>query len=655
MLLPSPKRASNVPIYRKLLWEVGGVIDTDKLLKRNGSGLVRLVAFMWVSMTFSPSPLKAEVWDTFSDTWVATDDLGRSLPQFEQTGPPRTDRTVGIFYYTWNGPHGYDVPRLAPTSTSDDQGVVKPDPTRDIASPFDISRILEQSLDHREWGPEHAWHHWGRPYFDYYVSDDEWVIRKHAQMLVDAGVDVLILDATNGFHYRGVYMEIFRIFSDIRAKGGRTPLITFNTGTHEVASRAMVAAIYRDLYEKGLYRDLWFVWKGKPLIMGNTMAMDSRYLEFFSMRYSWAWSNAEWFKDGKDRWPWLDNTPQKWGWHENPDTPEEVSVTTAQHPVAVDRPNEPKSIGMGKSYANGAEPYPPSPGEGRYFAEQWQRALEVGPEFIYITQWNEWTAQRFIHPLDAKTVSYAGRKLEPGESYFVDVYDSEFNRDIEPMTGGYGDNYYYQMIDGIRRYKGTRPVPAASAELPDGKAIDWVKVSPEYRDDLFDTFHRNHFGFGSIGQLTNTTGRNDIATAKVARDGQNLYFKVTTREPLTPRAGENWMELFIAVDGLEKGSPNWEGFHYRACLDPKDKEVYHLFRSLGGWQWQGLGKIEIKQEASDLVLTIPRKLLELDSPKEFSIRFKWSDNRQTQHAIDWLRDGDVAPNARFRYLYRTAN
>ena len=37
---------------------------------------------------------------------------------------------------------------------------------------------------------------------------------------------------------------------------------------------------------------------------------------------------------------------------------------------------------------------------------------------------------------------------------FVDEFDQEHSRDIEPMKGGHGDNYYYQMVDYIRRYKG---------------------------------------------------------------------------------------------------------------------------------------------------------------------------------------------------------
>jgi hypothetical protein len=38
-------------------------------------------------------------WDTFADTWVATDGLGRLLPTNDAVGPPRPNRTVGIFYY----------------------------------------------------------------------------------------------------------------------------------------------------------------------------------------------------------------------------------------------------------------------------------------------------------------------------------------------------------------------------------------------------------------------------------------------------------------------------------------------------------------------------------------------------------------------------
>ena len=34
--------------------------------------------------------------------WVAVDDLGRTVATYEDTGAPRQDRYVGIFYWTWH-------------------------------------------------------------------------------------------------------------------------------------------------------------------------------------------------------------------------------------------------------------------------------------------------------------------------------------------------------------------------------------------------------------------------------------------------------------------------------------------------------------------------------------------------------------------------
>jgi len=42
--------------------------------------------------------------DLFADTWVATDGAGRIVPAFEECGPPRPGKQVGIFYWTWHVP-----------------------------------------------------------------------------------------------------------------------------------------------------------------------------------------------------------------------------------------------------------------------------------------------------------------------------------------------------------------------------------------------------------------------------------------------------------------------------------------------------------------------------------------------------------------------
>ena len=131
--------------------------------------------------------------DTYSDTWAATDALGRHVLTNEDVGPPRADRTVGIFYFLWHGAHV--------------QG-----------GPYDVTQILlkdpqaMQKKDSPLWGPMYAPHHWGQSIFGYYLTDDAGVLRKHAQMLTDAGVDVVIFDVTNQITYKPYYMALLRVF-----------------------------------------------------------------------------------------------------------------------------------------------------------------------------------------------------------------------------------------------------------------------------------------------------------------------------------------------------------------------------------------------------------------------------------------------------------
>src|ERR1019366_131788 len=156
------------------------------------------------SVAAPPSP----TWDTFSDTWVATDALGRSLPACPEAGLPRQQRTVGVFYFLWDYPAG---------------GL----------GPFDISRILArdpQAVTNAAsllWGPMLQFHHWGESIFGYYLSDDEAVVRKHAQMLADAGVDVIIFDVTNQQAYPRSWKTLCRVCDQIRREGGQTPQIAF--------------------------------------------------------------------------------------------------------------------------------------------------------------------------------------------------------------------------------------------------------------------------------------------------------------------------------------------------------------------------------------------------------------------------------------------
>jgi hypothetical protein len=113
----------------------------------------------------------------------------------------------------------------------------------------------------------HAFHHWGEAVFGYYNNDDEYVLRKHAQMLADAGVDTLIFDVTNQATYKQHYMPLLKVFSEGRQAGGRTPQVAFLCPFGDPAR--VVAELYRDLYGPAIHPELWFHWKGKPLILAD--------------------------------------------------------------------------------------------------------------------------------------------------------------------------------------------------------------------------------------------------------------------------------------------------------------------------------------------------------------------------------------------------
>ncbi len=72
-----------------------------------------------IHMALTVPVVTAETVDTRPDTWTATDGLGRTVPGYEQVGPPRPGKAVGIFYFLWLGQHRtagpYDVTRILAT------------------------------------------------------------------------------------------------------------------------------------------------------------------------------------------------------------------------------------------------------------------------------------------------------------------------------------------------------------------------------------------------------------------------------------------------------------------------------------------------------------------------------------------------------------
>ncbi len=522
---------------------------------------------------------------------------------------------MGVFYYVWQGTHGGRV--------------------------LDITEILKAPEPVRQWGGVGEFHWWGEPEHGYHRAEDPWVIRRDLQMLTNAKVDFMFFDVTNAVTYLNVVDEVCRISEQMRSEGIPTPEICFLSNSN---SGATMNKVFNQFYAQGKYQDLWFFWQGKPLIMGH--ADDPELLphvkDFFTIKFSWAWTNSA---TEPDHWQWLDRYPQDYGWSESPEIPEQVSVSVAHHP----------SNPLGKSYQNGVEPPVNEHYEteftdhGLQFAEQWSRALEVDPQLVMITQWNEWLAQRAIWDQGAGT--YGGRPINNGDSYFVDVFSKEFNRDIAPMKNGYTDNYYYQMLSYIRQYKGmeaSQDFSAPKSMLVDGDFAEWDEVTPLYEDPVGDVIHRNYRGYDADTSYVNATGRNDILYSRVTYDTDSLYFYVETHKAMTPSSDTLWMLLLLDAD--RKLQTGWEGYDYLVRNNPATPGISSL-EILNGNQWANAGVVKYAVLGNQMEFALIRSSVGMDQadPEFF---FKWADNpMELSDVTTFFMNGDAAPDRRFKFHF----
>lgn len=296
-----------------------------------------------------------------------------------------------------------------------------------------------------------TWHHakrgwgegtWDLPLWDGYRSDDEQIIRRHGEMLAKAGVDLVFVDWSNNTAYDPETMHDVRfdfaviedatdLLFDIWATIPNAPKIALFAGPGHNGPESVISGehdkkveqIYRSYVENPARRDMYFYYRGKPLLLcyGATPNLYGADPEWNDDRFTVRWVTG-YVGQQSDLY---DKETRKshhfWSWEERgaqtftvcDGTVEAVTVTAATRSQGVP----------------GGNGYIPAEmrNNGTTFKKQFQRACDLGARIAILVSWNEWVK---------------GEQLS-----------CEVSKDLEPSKV-HGTFYYDLMCNQIKKFKG---------------------------------------------------------------------------------------------------------------------------------------------------------------------------------------------------------
>ncbi len=581
-------------------------------------------------------------------TWTAIDDLDRTVAVNTKESSAKDNRYVGLFYFLcWVGAGG-----------------VVQDNTK-LYVDGGIDGVLDYFATGR--GGEG---YWAEPYFGYYLNTDTWVYRKHAAMFEAAGVDFIYLDVSNAQTFVEGHTALFDTWLQIRNEGGSTPQIVFFCGDNPSTLESNMETLFRSVYsdenwEK--YQELFFMWEGKPLLFGNgdgiSASMKKKISDKFTLRGSWAWIDED------NYWSWLQEytvndagvyRPVNGGWGRDAKGHyESLSIALGHHPT----------MSKGRTFVNGQQTnngkndmefssvYEAGLGTGFEFQFNAVSSLidkrvdEEDPFVLMITGWNEWIAGcSYTEPGTLQHMANGQYNF-----YYVDQFNAMFSRDAEPMRNyegyGFGDNYYYQMCEYIRRYKGLDTLPTADHQTTVNiyDVDSWSDIELSYTDTLHDVELRNSRSYDLSYRYINNTGRNDFDYAKVSQDDKYLYFLVKCDNDIIVDNGTNWMNLFLDIDGdMTNG---WGGYDLVLNRD-RDSFAVKVEKFVNNaWEFETVGEALYAIDGQYMTVKLSKSLIGVDGTLK-DMKFKWADNSVDNGDLMAFMDlGDTAPDNRFSFAY----
>ena len=310
----------------------------------------------------------------------------------------------------------------------------------------DYNNIAEVLAGQREWGGSPSFHYWSKPALGYYCSSNREVIRTHMTQLYTAGVDFIILDHTNlGYSLKSdptnwnrmvdaPMIALFETIMEMRAEGLGTPYVVVWVGGGGDAQ--LYQYLYDSYYNQEKWKDCFVYWEGKPFLLTTFYhdAANPAPAEFTVRCMGGLLDRTACVKQGK--WSFLHFNNAKYCTEDAAGNSEQIGVCVACQETYMSADTAHGRIG------------------GLLWYAQWTSAFKFRPKFVTLTWWNEWTAQRL----------YIQGGHYDGQYHFTDAYSPECSRDIEPMEGGHGDQYYRWMIEYIYAYKNHAECPVLVEE-----------------------------------------------------------------------------------------------------------------------------------------------------------------------------------------------
>ena len=138
----------------------------------------------------------------------------------------------------------------------------------------------------------------------------------------------------------------------------------------------------------------------------------------------------------------------------------------------------------------------------------------------------------------------------------------------------------------------------------------------------------------------------------MAKDEDNVYFYVETKDDITSSTDTDWMNLFLRSKGSDTDkATSWEGFDYVINRTSPENGKMTIEKSNGGWNWTVVGYASYKVEGNKMMIAVSKASLGLTSTELLDIQFKFADNCGSGDVMNFYKMGDTAPYGRFTYIF----